>query len=113
MEFLQENAGCLRRKSRNTIKRMRALAKSKRMHAGKAAKKAVMPPPERPEQIERMAICLLTWIGGRPYMRMMQLDPVSRASFRVTRNGAQIPVTCLSEASEILRKRAVSFRRYA
>lgn len=119
MRNVQENAGCLRRKSRITIKRMRGLAKSKRMHAGKAAKRLASPPPERREPIvQRMAICLFVWVEGKPHMRMMQLDPTGRASFRITTGGKLMatregPVTSLSRATEILRRRAVTFRGYA
>jgi hypothetical protein len=88
------------------------------MRAARARKREEGPPPERQEPVvERMVVCLFTWVDGKPYARMMQLDPISKASFRVTTAGKIMatrkgPVTSLSRATEILRKRAVRQKRF-
>jgi hypothetical protein len=89
------------------------------MRAARARKRVEGPPPERREPVvEQMAVCLFTWVEGKPYARMMRLEPTNKASFHITTAGKVMatrkgPVTSLSEATEILRKRAVSFRGYA
>lgn len=105
---------------RRNLKRHSAQHARKMAHAraAQARKRLASPPPERHERaVERMAICLVTWIDGKPYVRMMKLDPDGKASFRITAGGKLMqtregPVTSLSGATRILRRRAVTMRRF-
>lgn len=108
----------MRHKSRRRIKAEAHNKKCANMRAAKERKRLASPPPERRERaVECMAICLVTWVGGKPYVRMMRLDPDGKASFRITAGGKLMatregPVTGLSKATNILRRRAVSLARF-
>lgn len=99
-------------------RRKKINAKCAAMRAAKERKRLESAPPARSEaRVERMAICLVTWVSGKPYVRMMKLDPIGKASFRITAGGKIMatrkgPVTSLSDATRILRRRAVTVRRF-